>query len=558
MFIVTLLMLLLGDKMSVLRNVVLPILFFIGTTAGSHLVFFHNFGTKSHLIQMTPLIQELLDRNHTVTALIYQPIHVNHPNYKEVLLHNTSFFIDELQLEQSQKLLNGASVLSPSFWMWYMDKVNGGLEIMAEEIFTNELVQSPEKARVDAIVCHHSLACGPLAEVFNCPMIIFNPGGVMGYNLQGTGFIPNYSIQPFSVSPFIEPLAFIQRLQNHLFHRTFEFMIHWISERYEQHQNKYLGRQLRPLNEILKDKVSIVLACSHFTTHGATPYLPNIIEVGGLQVQKAKQLPTDLKTFMDSANAGVVFVSFGSTISSHKMPGDKLAMFIECFRRLEQEGMMVIWKWDKPIPNLPANVKLVSWVPQQDLLGHPNLRVFLTHGGLGSLVEAIYHKAVIVGVPLFFDQKPNIARAARKGFASSLDWDNLTTEDMVTSIKKAMQDQEMKAKMEETHRLFVDREKSPREKAAWWVEYVVRHGGVKFLKDGAEDVPWYQYHHVDVVIFLLIILLISILATALCCKYLYRFFSSIWFISSFELILGNNLFYPQNTEEHKILRNTKD
>ena len=24
----------------------------------------------------------------------------------------------------------------------------------------------------------------------------------------------------------------------------------------------------------------------------------------------------------------------------------------------------------------------------------------MTHGGLGSLVEAIYHKAVIVGVPL--------------------------------------------------------------------------------------------------------------------------------------------------------------
>ena len=27
-------------------------------------------------------------------------------------------------------------------------------------------------------------------------------------------------------------------------------------------------------------------------------------------------------------------------------------------------------------------------------------KVFVTHGGLGSLVEAIYHKAVIVGVPL--------------------------------------------------------------------------------------------------------------------------------------------------------------
>ena len=45
------------------------------------------------------------------------------------------------------------------------------------------------------------------------------------------------------------------------------------------------------------------------------------------------------------------------------------------------------------------------------------LKVFVTHGGLGSLQEAIYHKAVIVGIPFSNDQKPNILRAARHGYA---------------------------------------------------------------------------------------------------------------------------------------------
>ena len=59
-------------------------------------------------------------------------------------------------------------------------------------------------------------------------------------------------------------------------------------------------------------------------------------------------------------------------------------------------------------------------------------------------MEAIYHKAVIVGIPLRYwieneqtsisslihlfsnDQKPNLLRAERHGYAVSLDWDEMT------------------------------------------------------------------------------------------------------------------------------------
>ena len=44
------------------------------------------------------------------------------------------------------------------------------------------------------------------------------------------------------------------------------------------------------------------------------------------------------------------------------------------------------------LKDLPKNVLTSSWVPQQDVLGHPNLKVFVTHGGLGSVMEAIHHK----------------------------------------------------------------------------------------------------------------------------------------------------------------------
>jgi glucuronosyltransferase len=59
-------------------------------------------------------------------------------------------------------------------------------------------------------------------------------------------------------------------------------------------------------------------------------------------------------------------------------------------------------------------------LPQQDLLAHPNLKVFVTHGGLLSLQEALYHQTPLVGIPLGNDQKPNMLRAEKKGYGKTL------------------------------------------------------------------------------------------------------------------------------------------
>ena len=42
---------------------------------------------------------------------------------------------------------------------------------------------------------------------------------------------------------------------------------------------------------------------------------------------------------------------------------------MDAFRKLPQK---VIWKWESEIPaDVPSNIMMTKWLPQQDLLGRP-------------------------------------------------------------------------------------------------------------------------------------------------------------------------------------------
>ena len=92
-------------------------------------------------------------------------------------------------------------------------------------------------------------------------------------------------------------------------------------------------------------------------------------------------------------------------------------MFLNLFRGLKQR---VLWKWETgALPDKPPNVMVVffkniylgvlsvviiflnnfqvsKWFPQQDLLGHPRVRLFIGHGGQSGFQEALCHQKPMV------------------------------------------------------------------------------------------------------------------------------------------------------------------
>ena len=228
---------------------------------------------------------------------------------------------------------------------------------------------------------------------------------------------------------------------------------------------------------------------------------------------------------MDSHSEGVVLVSFGSSLKPSKMSKKHKEMFYNAFRRL---SMSIIWKWDdNDLSRMPGNVLVRKWLPQNDLLAHPNLKVLVTHGGLLSLQEALYHSVPIVGIPLGSDQDHNMIRAERNGFALTLDFPALTEDAIVKAVETAYEDKSIHENIRRMHNVFVGRGingLSPAERALKAVDFAIKSNTVNYVKPERDllQMPFYITHGYDIflisIISALIIFKITLKFVKICLK----------------------------------------
>ncbi|EDV26581.1 uncharacterized protein TRIADDRAFT_22133 [Trichoplax adhaerens] len=240
----------------------------------------------------------------------------------------------------------------------------------------------------------------------------------------------------------------------------------------------------------------MTLVAGDFAVDYARPIPPNMKLIGPLSSVPASPLPEDLENFMESSGEhGVVLVSMGTIF---EFPESLIPTLVAGFKRLEQK---ILWKTRLNVENPPDNVKIVRWMPQNDILGHPKLKAFVTHGGSKSIYEASYHGVPLIGIPLQPEQQLNIGKARAAGVAIDLDRDNLTPDDIVESVTEITTNPWYKGNMSRISKSIQSRPISPREALVQWVEYIANND-VSHLKPVGLGMPWYQYYLLDVISFL--------------------------------------------------------
>ncbi|XP_075799025.1 UDP-glucuronosyltransferase 2B17-like isoform X2 [Microtus pennsylvanicus] len=247
-------------------------------------------------------------------------------------------------------------------------------------------------------------------------------------------------------------------------------------------------------------KAEMWLIRSYWDLEFPRPTLPNVDYVGGLHCKPAKPLPKEMEDFVQSSGEhGVVVFSLGSMVSH--ISEDKANAIAWALAKIPQK---VLWRFEGKTPDtLGSNTRVYKWLPQNDLLGHPKTKAFVTHGGANGIYEAIHFGIPMIGIPLFVDQYDNIAYMVAKGAAVSLDFRTMTRTDFLNALEAVIDNPFYKKNAMWLSTIHHDQPMKPLDRVIFWIEFVMRHKGAKHLRPLAHNLTWYQYHSLDVIGFLL-------------------------------------------------------
>ena len=84
------------------------------------------------------------------------------------------------------------------------------------------------------------------------------------------------------------------------------------------------------------------------------------------------------------------------------------------------------------------NTMEMPWIPQNDVLGQANTKLFISHCGNNAQYEALYHAVPIICLPIFGDQHYNALRIHRKGLGPFLNMAEFTAENLVSKIDELL------------------------------------------------------------------------------------------------------------------------
>ena len=450
----------------------------------------------SHLIYFGELAKHLIDKGHEVTIVHPDRLHVP----KSLATSGIDFrsFKAEIPIsipEVEKMIMDLAFDYSAWKNLKLLATVNDAVNAEVFSLYTDvTLMADLDAAGYDFAVIDIAVAHTILPYRLGIP---FATLGVdcANWNIRSPD-LPSYV--PSLLSSYSDHMTFKQRFINILYHVAYAYYYHGGHAEVAKHAP---GLPVVGYADIIGN-ASLCLKLRESLVDYAKGTPPNVISIGSMMARPGTPLPDHYQTFMDNAPHGVIYMSFGS--HPFPYPTAVTRKLIDALARVKQK---VIWKEphiDKG--EVSDNVIVVDWAPQVSILAHPACRLFITHGGVNSLLEAAYHGVPLIAFPFALDQNFNAAMIASKHYGLQMAVNSFTTDELVRGIDDVLTGS-YQAEMSTVSAAFRDLPPGGG-RAVYWIEHVIKHGS-EHMRLRAVHMPWYQYLMVDVMTLILVVCVMS-------------------------------------------------
>ncbi|KAI7902929.1 uncharacterized protein BX663DRAFT_472518 [Cokeromyces recurvatus] len=493
------------------------------------------FGGASHVNWVLTILDELSTRDHS-TFFITNEEHLkfgkSFPNI-ETLLSDTCIMSPD-QRPNMVKMFRSAPA---------MESLHALITVLSsafEDSFLH-LIHYFKTYEIDLALCDHfNSACAEASHFLGIPYIITS-STALGPD-TATPYINNefHTIR----HPTIQTMSFWERFDKSII-KPFEIPLK-LYKVLATHKEKLhtLGIRDPPMNPEDRWRSAVKLVNSCFGFEPGRPIGPLVEFIGPILHTKTAPLTQDLVDFLDSHNR-VVYVAFGQhAIATTEDLNLIMNALLNTYKNGDIDGII----WATRHLNFPPYFKIsnvtydlgsfygnhsdilfLSWAPQLSILKHDAVKTFVTHGGAGSLYEALYAGVRLIIYPFFIDQPGAALTAQRNGLGLKLD-SRATQQEANDIIKQVVSD------VNHTFQKNVDKFKAlvqiranrgPQRGADVVEEVLFMDGQIKYRFDVRERMSFVKVYNIDVYAFMCIVIY-SIGRTIIgLCKFCQRKYSSI-------------------------------
>ncbi|XP_055920857.1 UDP-glucosyltransferase 2-like isoform X1 [Eupeodes corollae] len=459
----------------------------------------------SHFHFFHPIMRALAEAGHDVTVISHFPDKSPPAHYKDLVLTGVETLSNSINLQ----LFENRPIYSHFLEFFLLHE--WGKEACNHTIKSPALAQVlKHKNRYDVIIMEqfNTDCLMGVAHVLKAPVIALSSCALMPWHYErfGNPIIPSYI--PALFMGQAEKMDFLSRVGNWISFHGLNFLYnHYSHKTATELIRRKFGHDMPSTEELVKE-TSLVFVNQHYALSGSKPLSPSVIELGGVHIQKARPLDADVQRYLDNATDGVVLISWGSMIKADTLPAAKRDGIVKALKRLKQK---VVWKWENDtLAQQPPNVLVMKWLPQREILCHPNVKVFMTHAGLMGSTEAAYCGVPVVATPMYGDQFLNAAALAHRGMGTILKYEDITEATVVKAIRLVLEKPFLDNAKKVSY-AFRNRPRTAKETAVWWVEHVIKTRGAPLTKSVSRHMSRFVYYSLDVYTLFASVILISLL-----------------------------------------------